>query len=208
MNKKSIKLPAEKFVNSVHETLQFTQSVKEQLSPEYESWCFDYAIIRLYREFEYFMFNCLVALINNDSEALRGRTGVQFPNNLRVDVCEYLIYGGDSYFSLKNRDTLIRKFKKFLVLPDDNHWFIGILKKIEYKDSLELLTGLRNFAAHNSTYAGGVAFKAIKKVDRDRQNMSSCSGVWLKVQDGNRFTTICESLKTMAEEIKREAERD
>ena len=217
MNKKSIKLSAEDFYKSVDETLEFTRSVKElndkkMLSDKHKSWCFDHAIIRLYREFENFMFHCFVALINNDSEALRRRTGVEFPKNIKVDVCEYLICGGSNYFNFRNCDTLIEKIKKLLVPPRDNHWFTEILKKSEYKNSLKLLTGLRNFAAHNSPYAKNVAFQSIKTTDSGRKYMSLSSGAWLKVQevdqrqtDGNRFTKICETLKEMAEDIKSQA---
>lgn len=183
MNKKSIKLSAKDFSKSVDETLEFTRSVKElndkkMLSDKHKSWCFDHAIIRLYREFENFMFHCFVALINNESKALRRRTGVEFPKHIKVEVCEYLIRGGDDYFSFKNSSTMIKKIRKLLVPPKDSHWFIEILRK--NKDPLELLTGLRNFAAHNSPYAKNVALQSIKITDSGRKYMSSSSGVWLK----------------------------
>lgn len=214
MNKKSIKLSAKDFFESVNETLKFTRSVKElndkkMLSDKHKSWCFDHAIIRLYREFENFMFHCFVALINNESEALRKRTRVEFPKSIKVEVCEYLIRGGGDYFSFKNSSTMIKNIKKLLVLPNDSHWFIEILKK--YKDPLELLTGLRNFAAHNSPYAKNVAFRSVKITDSGRKYMSLYSGAWLKVREQgqktgeNRFTEICKNLREMAKDIKSQA---
>lgn len=231
MNKKSIKLAAEKFVKSVDETLKFTQSVKDlkvnrQLSSEYESWCFDYAIIRLCHEFENFMFHCLIVLINNDSEALRRGTGIRFSKHMSIDVCEYLIVGDNSYYDMKNREEYIKKLNKFFKSTDSNDhnsfWFLEIVKKPEYQIYWELCTGLRHFSAHNSSHskkvARDLAYKysgADKKKEAGKKRsrrMQSSSGAWLKIQepdqrqtDKNRFTKICESLKRMAEEIRDQA---
>ena len=203
MRKKSIKLSAEDFSKSVDDTLDFTRSV-EELSDKYKSWCFDLAIIRLYREFENFMLHCLIALINNDSSTLSERQGIDFPQHMNAKVCEYLI-SGDSYFDFRGRDGLIKKIKQF-VPSDPEHWFLEIVKKCEYKNSLDQLIALRNFAAHNSPRAKKFALQST-----GQRNMSS-SGAWLKIQepdqrqsDRNRFAKICESLKKMAKEIENEA---
>ena len=211
MKKKSIKLTAEKFSESVDDTLKFTQSVK-MLSDKYKSWCFDLAIIHLYREFENFMLHCLIALINNDSSTLSERQGIDFPRHINVKVCEYLIRG-DGYFDFKGRSGLIKKIKQFVPSKpdhDDDHWFLKIVKGCD-KNSLNQIITLRNFAAHNSPHAKKSALEYIKKVDKKRKNMSSSSGAWLKARERgqktgeNRFAKICKSLKEMAEDIKSQA---
>ena len=217
MRKKSIEKAAGTFSDSVDEILEFT---KEALSAKYKSvkklsdkklsnakytdLCFDLAIIRLYREFENFMLHCLIALINNDSSTLSERQAIDFPRHMNVKVCEYLIRG-DGYFDFRGRDGLIKKIKQFVPSAPE-HWFLEIVKKCEYKDSLNQLIALRNFAAHNSPRAKKSALEST-----NQEKMSS-SGAWLKIQepdqrqtDRNRFTKICKSLKEMAEDIKTQA---
>ncbi|MXW41263.1 MAG: hypothetical protein F4Z75_09030 [Synechococcus sp. SB0668_bin_15] len=197
MNKKSIKCAANTFSTAVDEILGFTGSVK-LLSAKHESWCFDLAIILLYREFENLILNCLVALINNDSSTFSKCTGRQFPKHMNVEVCEYLICG-DGYFDFKGYEHLKDQVKK--LVPND-HWLLNTIRN--YKEALERLSRLRNFAAHNSSTSKRHALKSISTTGNERKNLST-SGAWLKIQESgspeNRFTKICESLKKMAEEI-------
>ena len=118
----------------------------KKLSKLYAHWVYDYAIIRLYREFETFMLDCLTALINNDTKALSDSTGYKFPKHLTDEVCKFLIIG-NGYFDFKGRDGLIKTLKKYL--PED-HWFIGLIKQTKYKESLDQLSALRNYATHES----------------------------------------------------------
>lgn len=207
MNKMNIGKLAEKFSASVDKILNFTELVTadETLVDDHESWCFDHAIIRLCREFENFMLHCLIGLINNDSSTLSSKTGIEFPQHMKVEICEYLVRG-DGYFDFKGRSGLIKKIKQFVPSKPEN-WFLKIVKKCEYKNSLDRLIALRNFAAHNSPHAKKSALEYT-----GQQNMSS-SGAWLKISDprqtdGNRFTKICESLKRMAKEIGNMAEAE
>lgn len=200
MNKMNIGKLVDNFSASVGNILKFTQLVTadETLVDEHEIWCFDFAIIRLCREFENFMLHCLIGLINNDSSTLSSKTGIEFPQHMKVEICEYLVRG-DGYFDFRGRSGLIKKIKQF-VPSDPEHWFLEIVRKCEYKKSLDQLIALRNFAAHNSPHAKKSALEST-----GQQNMSS-SGAWLKISDqrqtdGNRFTKICESLKRMAKEI-------
>ena len=146
MRKKSIKHATGDFSEAVNEILKFTRLVKG-ISDKHESWCFGLAIIHLYREFENLILNCLVALINNDSSTFSERTGRQFPKHMNVEVCEYLICG-DGYFDFRGRDGLIKEIGKFVPSANhtrDNcdHWFLAIVKKSQYKDSLNRLIALR-----------------------------------------------------------------
>ena len=231
MRKQSMELAARTFDEQVDRILEFTKRVKEvrklrksvrngmpqedssrfYLSKDDENVCFDIAIISLYREFENLILKCLVALINNDSSTFSERTGRQFPKHMNVKVCEYLICG-DGYFNFKGRGGLIDKIREFVPLADHHrgrpdHWLLAIVKKDDYEDALNKLSGLRNFAAHNSSVSKK---KALKSINETRRNLPS-SGAYLKVRESgqkqgeNRFTKICESLKKMAKEIEENA---
>jgi hypothetical protein len=197
MRKKSIKLAAQNFRSNVDEIIQFTTRALRSagLTDQDQSWCFDLAIIRLYREFEDLMLSCLVALINNDSTTFSQHKRREFPKHMNVEICEYLICG-DGYFDFAGRDGLIKTIKNFV---PSNHWLPKIVGDAAYRGTLEKLSALRNFAAHDSSVSKKRALQAI-----GQQRMSS-SGAWLKKQ--NRFTAICNSLKDMAQKIENAAPR-
>lgn len=191
MRKKSIKLAARTFRTNVDEIVAFTQRgvAGQALTKQDESWCYDLAIIRLYREFEDLMLSCLVALINGDATTFSQLKKRTFPKHMNVEVCEYLICG-DGYFDFAGRDGLLKTIKKIV---QNGHWLPNIVGDAAYTNALKKLSALRNFAAHDSSVSKKRALEAI-----GQERMSS-SGAWLKKQ--NRFTTICNSLKTMAQQI-------
>ena len=191
MRKKSIKLAAQTFVTNVDEIVAFTvrEGAAAPLTQQDLSWCYDLAIIRLYREFEDLMLSCLVALINNDTTTFSQLKKRIFPKHMNVEVCEYLICG-DGYFDFAGRDGLLKTIRK--IVPN-GHWLLAIVGDAAYTNALKKLSALRNFAAHDSSVSKKRALEAI-----GQERMSS-SGAWLKKQ--NRFATICNSLKTMAQQI-------
>ena len=191
MRKKSIKLAAQTFVTNVDEIVAFTQrsAAAASLTEQDQSWCYDLAIIRVYREFEDLMLSCLVAMINNDTTTFSQLKKRTFPKHMNVEVCEYLICG-DGYFDFAGRDGLLKTIKK--VVPN-GHWLPNIVGDAAYTAALKKLSALRNFAAHDSSVSKKRALEAI-----NQERMSS-SGAWLKKQ--NRFATICNSLKAMAQQI-------
>ena len=191
MRKKSIKLAAQTFVTNVDEIVAFTQRgvAAAPLTEQDQSWCYDLAIIRLYREFEDLMLSCLVALINNDTTTFSQLKKRTFPKHLNVEVCEYLICG-DGYFDFAGRDGLLKTIKKIV---QNGHWLPTIVGDAAYTNGLKKLSALRNFAAHDSSVSKKRALEGI-----GQERMSS-SGAWLKKQ--NRFATICNSLKAMAQQI-------
>ena len=147
MRKTSGKKAAEEFKKQIQEISEFLDLKNlSSFSEAHVTWAYDYAIIRLYREFEGMILKCLVAAINNDTGLLSKTTGISFPKNLRQEVCEFIIVGS-GYFDFKGRDGLIREIKRYL--PVD-HYLAVAIKKTVYKEALELLSALRNFAAHNS----------------------------------------------------------
>lgn len=191
MRKKSIKKAAADFENNVDEIVAFVgRCTGPQLTGQDLSWCYDLAIIRLYREFEDLILNCLVASINTDATTFSNHKGRKFPNHMNVAVCEYLITG-DGYFDFSGRDGLIKTIKSYVPAT---HWLPVAVKKDKYKDSLNRLCALRNFAAHDSAVSKKRALESIG------QSAMSSSGAWLKKQ--NRFVTICDKFKELAAEIK------
>ena len=202
LKKKSIKKDAKIFKQNVDKILKFIKRVEDahengarrwRLTDDDVPWCYDLAIIRLYRKFEDLMLSCLVALINNDAATFSEHKERKFPKHMSVEVCEYLICG-DGYFDFAGRDGLLRNIRE--VVPT-NHWLYVIVKDSKYKASLDKLSALRNFAAHGSSVSKERALKAIK------QKRMPSSGEWLVSQ--KRFDAICEDLKKMAEQIELKA---
>ena len=191
MRKKSIKLAASTFRANTDGILAFTQRSKPAgpLTDLDESWCYDLAIIRVYREFEDLMLSCLVALINSDATTFSEYKKRNFPTHMNVEVCEYIICG-DGYFDFSGRSGLINTIKK--IVPA-SHWLPTIVKDAAYTDALDKLSTLRNFAAHDSAVSKKRALEAIG------QSRMYSSGAWLKTQ--NRLDVICASLKVMANRI-------
>lgn len=194
MRKKSGKKAANLFKEELAEIRAFVSEISEQdLSDSHITWVYDYAVIRLYRAFEHLILNCLVAAINNDTAQLSRATNVNFPKHLTDEVCEYLIVG-HGYFDFRGREGLIQTLKKFL--PED-HYLTTVVKKATYKEALEQLAALRNFAAHGSQAAKRRAAAAIGA------KRLSASGAWLKRQD--RFEIIAAKLESLAGEIESHA---
>jgi hypothetical protein len=135
------------------------------------------------------MLSAIVGAINNDSTTISKSTGVEFPKHLTDEVCEYLVLGG-GYFCFKGRDGLIKNLKKYV--PGD-HYLVTIVKKPKYEDSLEQLTALRNYAAHESNQSKRAALTAIG------QERVGSAGSWLKLQ--GRYGSISTRLKELGQEI-------
>lgn len=191
--KKSIKKTSSDFIVKANDLENFVMTSISGLSDLQQSWCHDYAIISLYREFEQMMLHVIVGAINNDTSVISARTGIKFPRHLTDEVCEYIVLGGE-YFNFKGRDGLIKNLKKYL--PDD-HYLLLIVKKPQYTDPLEKLTALRNYAAHESSQSKRAALKVTC------QKRIGTSGTWLKLQ--GRYKVISDSLKSLANEIHRDA---
>ena len=187
--KKSIKLTAAQFNSHCDEIQSFLQAARSSLSDEQISWCYEYAIIRLYREFEHLVLETLTGAINNDTATISETTGYAFPKHLTDEICEYLVIG-TGYFDFKGRDGLVKIIKKYI---PDSHYLLKIIKNNVYKTTIEKLSALRNLATHKSVPAQKAALSAIG------QDRIGSSGSWLKRQD--RFTEIVATLKLLANEI-------
>lgn len=191
--KKSVRLSAQTFEMAADDLCAFLSKVAAGHSKEHVSWLHDYAIIRLYREFESLMLDALVGAINNDSTTVSATTGVSFPKHMTGEVCEFLITG-TGYFDFKGRSGLIAALKSFV---PDTHYLVTISKKPVYRDTLDQLAALRNYAAHESAKSKGAVLRAL-----NCERIAS-SGTWLKRQ--GRFKRIVDSLKALATEIEHSA---
>lgn len=185
----SIKKAAQRFRARADGITGFLLTVGQGQSKEHVSWLYDYAIIRMYREFEQLMLDSIVGAINNDTSTLADTTGFSFPKHLTTQVCVYLILG-KGYFDFKGRDDLVQTLKKYV--PED-HYLVTIIKKEKYKAPLERLSALRNYAAHGSDASKRTALATV-----GQKKISSC-GSWLKCQD--RFERIKDGLNSLAFEI-------
>lgn len=187
--KKSIRGSANWFKSCADEIEGFLDTVCVGQTDEHVSWLHNYAVIKLYRTFESFMLDCLIGAINNDTAALSSKSGISFPKHLTDEVCEYIITG-QGYFDFKGRDGLIGIVKRYV---PDTHYVLATVKHSKYKEALEHLCALRNFAAHES-------YKS-KKAALDTIGCTKIrsSGTWLKRQD--RFKWLSRKLKELADEI-------
>jgi hypothetical protein len=185
----SVKARARGFRDQNDEILKFVGQAKS-LSDKHQTWCHDHAIIMLYREFERLIFEALVGAINNDTQGtISSNKGYDFPKHLAKPICEYLVVQ-DGYFDFKGRDGLIKLLKRFL--PDD-HYLVQCVRKGKYKDAIEQLYALRNFAAHESPQAKKAVLSALN------QKRFPSSGAWLKKQD--RLQIIINALNDLSKDL-------
>jgi len=191
--KKSVKHSAQDFRIAADEITAFLTKVSGGQTDEHITWLYNYAIIRLYREFESLVLDALVGAVNNDTATVSTTTGVKFPTHLSAEVCEFLITG-TGYFDFKGRNGLIKTIKDFV---PDTQYLVATVKKPAYKDALEQLSSLRNFAAHESDQSKRSVLKAI-----GGERIAS-SGAWLKRE--NRFQDIADRLKALATELENAA---
>lgn len=191
--KKSVKKAVERFCNKLDGLKRFVAEAEgANVSDQFVTYAHELAIIKLYTAFENLMLDAIVAAINNDTTTLAHTTGVNFPKHLTDEVCEFLVVG-KGYFDFKGRDGLIRLLKDYV--PSD-HYLVDIVSDSKYKDALERLYTLRNFAAHESDASKAKAKAAVGC------NMST-AGSWLKTQ--GRFGEIAGSLTELAQELKQGA---
>src|SRR5258708_32541037 len=132
------------------------------------------------------MLSALVGAVNNDTTTLSEAVGFSFPKHMSEDVCTYMIVG-TGYFDCKGRDGLIQIVKSFL---PDTHYLYAVVKDSKYKDALERLSTLRNYATHQSKKSKKAAAQAIGA------EKLGTAGSWLQKQ--GRFAVMCDSLKKFA----------
>lgn len=189
MRKKSARKACEAFKAKVDKVRAFVEATNK-LGDEHVSWCHEQAIIQLYRSFEKLMLDCLICAINNDTKQISHTTGINFPKHLTDEVCEYIITGA-RYFDFRGKDGLIKTLKRFI---KNDHYLLKTISDRKWRDALERLSALRNFAAHDSMPAKKAALKAT-----GHKRIGS-AGSWLKRQ--NRLTDLCTKFYDLADAIR------
>ena len=195
MKKKSLRKPAENFIAECDKIIDFVDAASDgqNVSEVHKSWVYDYAIIRLYREFEQMLLECMVAGLNQDNTHLSEAKRLNLPKHLTDELCEYLIRG-DQFFDFKGRKDIRNKFRKFL---GDEHFLVHMFASNAYDADLRKLIALRHFAAHDSAQAKENALRAC-----GLRRMGS-SGSYLKKQ--GRLESLVANLKVMAGDIAQNA---
>lgn len=189
----SIKRAAKEFQQNANSIVSFAEAATDNLTKGHSAWAHDYAVIRLYREFESLMLEALVGAINNDPSTISATTGVAFPRHVTKPVAEFLVTG-NGYFDFKGRSGLIKLVKDYV---PDTHYLVKVLKNKAYTAPLDQLSALRNFAAHNSAQSKQAAINAT-----GMKNLGS-SGNWLRVN--NRLGQLRDELNTLAADIEANA---
>lgn len=193
--KKSIRNAVVRFARDSQEIRAWLRA-SEAVLPAARWSCFahDYAIIRLHATFERLITEALVGAINNNTGTISARTGVTFPKHLTNEVCEYLVTRG-GFLHLSGRDSLIRTLSDYV--PKD-HYLVSCIKEARFREPLDRLYALRNFAAHRSNVAKRAARRAVGV------NLSS-AGAWLRRQ--NRYDELATKLDELAKNISLRAPR-
>jgi hypothetical protein len=188
LRKKSIRFATDRFGDEVTEIDAFVRATAA-LPAQHVSWAYDHAIIKLYRAFERMMLDVLVGVMNNDTATTGAALGVPLPKHLSDEVCQYLVVGV-GYFDFKGRDGLLQLLQRFV---PNRHWLVTAVKKEGYRESLERLSALRNYAAHGSMRAKAAAKKAT-----GHERLAS-AGSWLK--RSGRFGAIAKNLRALATDL-------
>ena len=192
--KKSVRLCSQQFREEAKKLLEYCETAHKKLpSNEHLNLVYDGAVIKLYSAFERMMIGALTGAINNDTSRLSTTTNVQFPKHLTDEVCEYIIIGS-GYFNFRGRDGLIGEVRKYVPC---NHYLVEAVKNPVYKDSLDLLCTLRDYAAHGGTASKNNALTATG------QKRIGSSGSWLKSQ--NRFQDLISKINELSEDIEKGA---
>jgi hypothetical protein len=193
--KTSIRLAAQEFAARADAVVDFATRLAQGATGTDATWLHDYAIIRVYREFEALVLQALVGSLNNDTSTISSVLGIKFPKHLTDEVCEFLVTGG-GYFDFKGRDGLIKILKGYV---PDTHYLVVAVSRQAARPHIERLCALRNYAAHGSDSARNAAIKAI---GGNRKRLAS-AGAWLKV--GGRLAALVAGLKTVAAELRAQA---
>ncbi len=192
-NEVSIKAVVTKFDAKLVSILQFIALHKGDGKGVFVFYIYDYAVIKVFKDFEELLLSTIVGLINNEAPYIASSTGHNGTKSVRKKEAETLFIG-NRYFSFNGQNGLLKQIKRFF---PPNHWFINILSDTKYKSTFDILIPLRNFAAHSSKIAKKNAMTAV-----GIQQLGS-SGAWLKV--GSRFQNIIDDLKDISTRIKANA---
>lgn len=157
---------------------------------KYLSFCYENAIIMLYKAFEKFILRTMISCLNHDHSHFEEKYGIKLGNHINDDVCEFLITKG-GYFDFKGRGGL----NKILNATIGSGHNVGkAIKNNKYGQTIDQLCAVRNYAAHNSIQAKKSAMDAygLKRI--------SSPGSFLKKQ--NRLKNLIAELTELANDVR------
>ena len=182
----------DEFIQNMSEIEGYINRCKTVFAGEdkYLSFCYENAIIMLYKAFEKFILRTMISCLNHDHSHFEEKYGIKLGKHINDDVCEFLITKG-GYFDFKGRDGL----NKILNATIGSSHNVGkTIKNNKYSKTINQLCAVRNYAAHNSAQA--------KKSVMDAYGLARISspGSFLKKQ--NRFSTLIVGLTDLANDVK------
>lgn len=210
--KKSGRYAAKQFKESTQRIRDYLHEVDTAgLSDQAVTWAYEAALNKTHVAFEHLMEECLIVALNNDPESFSKAAGITFPKHMTEKVCQYLVTGG-KFFDYQGRGGLLGDISKFTggKKARPQHYLYAAVQSPKYFHALELLIGLRNYAAHESPQSKLVLRKAIvahrlkitttpTDVQLAGTNAPTAAGAWLKRQ--KRFIYILDRLDALADEI-------
>jgi hypothetical protein len=168
------------------------------------SRCYDHGVISVYRAFEEFVLNIAVVQINRDPDHLYQAVGVKFGKNPTAAQCEYLLVG-HRYFDFRGYGGLVNIVKK--ASGTGSQLEIAV-KKQGNRQCLEILLGLRNYAAHRSPLSKKAALKGMKHWEPNTNNLGR-AGNWLRVRKKgqSRMERLLTNLEVLAQDMRANVKR-
>ncbi|HEV2365722.1 MAG TPA: hypothetical protein VGS12_16145 [Caulobacteraceae bacterium] len=159
---------------------------------------YQYALLFADREFESFILEICISKINRKPKQFYSSVGVEFAKHLTAEQCEFLLIG-EGYLNLRGHQDLVKVVSK---VAGQNSTMATAVKGSERKQLIEVLLGLRNYIAHDSTPSHRAALRAMKLWDPARQRLGS-AGYWLKARHAGqcRIDRIFRELDSLCEAI-------
>jgi len=192
-NQVSIKAVANRFLSECDELADYLQQQHRSFTGKFLSYAYDFAIIKLFKDFEELLLNSIVGIINNNAPYIQDAQGGFRKKSIVKSQAEMMFLRG-RYFSFKGTNGLLNDIRT--IVPQ-RHWITTILADTSYNSTFNVLIPLRNFAAHTSKNAKQ---KAIAAVGLSQLGQS---GVWLR--SSGRFDNIINDLRDIASRIKSNA---
>lgn len=188
----SLQKVCDEFIQNMAEIRGYVSRCDTVFSGEekYLSFCYENAIIMLYKAFEKFILRTMISCLNHDHSHFEQKYGIKLGNHINDDVCEFLITKG-GYFDFKGRGGLNKILNATI---GASHNVGKVIKNNKYGNTIDRLCAVRNYAAHNSIQA--------KKAAKDAYGLKSISspGSFLKKQ--NRLVSLISELTELANDVK------
>lgn len=188
----NIQKVCDEFIEAVSEINEYIDKCNTVFASEkkYLSFCYENAIIMLYKSFERFALRSMISCLNHDHSHFQNKYRVRLGKHINDDVCEFLITKG-GFFDFRGRSGLSKVLNDVI---GSSHNIAKAFKQSKYKECIEQLCAIRNYAAHNSLQSKQKVMNVfnLKRI--------SSAGSFLKQQ--RRFQNIADGLLELAEEVK------